>query len=79
MVLIILIEIYFLILMTMDSEDMIKSCSKEGSDWMSENLYSVLIELLTSGTHCQNIVSTVTLLTHLRGTFLLHWNRKRRE
>ena len=34
-------------------------------------------ELLTSETQSQNIVLIVTLLTHLRRTFLLHWNRKR--
>jgi len=54
---------------------MIKSCSKEDLDWMLENSYSA-VEWLTSGTHSQNTVLTVTLLTLLRCTFCLHWNWK---
>jgi len=43
---------------------------------MSGNSYSA-VEWLTAGTHFQNIVLIVTLLTHLRRTFYLHLNRQR--
>ena len=45
----------FLELMMTVWEDMIINCSKERSDWMTENLYLVT-EWLTILTHSQHIV-----------------------
>ena len=41
-----------------------KNCSRDGLDWMSENMY-LIIEWLISGMHFQSTVLLVTLLTHL--------------